>query len=65
MEKFNLIMQSNIRWIKVFKNGPSKIVVRQPLKSLKLYFKFFKGCLPQILLDLFLNTFTQMMLTEI
>ena len=53
---------------KVFKNGPSKTCGRQPLKNLKRYdllkicfswpyhFKFFKGCLPQILLSPFLNT---------
>ena len=45
---------------KVFKNGPSKIWGKQPLKNLKGYglpkpcpsypFKFFKGCLPQVLL---------------
>ena len=44
---------------KVFTNGPSKICGRQPLKKLKGYgpftFKFFKGCLPQILLGPFLN----------
>ena len=37
---------------KVFKNGPSRICGRQPLKNLKGYgllFKIFKGCLPQIL----------------
>ena len=51
---------------KVFKNEPSKICGRQPLKSLKWYgllvyhFKFFKGCLPQILLGPFLNTFSHM-----
>ena len=45
-------------WDKVFKNGPSKIFGRQPLKNIKGYgqsdhtqnrpytFKFFKGCLP-------------------
>ena len=49
---------------KVFKNGSSKICVRQPLKiwrdivclSRPYHFKFFKGCLPQILLGPFLNT---------
>ena len=53
---------------KVFKNEPSKTCGRQPLKNLKRYgllqiywsrpyhFKFFKGCLPQILLSPFLNT---------
>ena len=70
--------QENI-WDKVFKNGPSKICGRQPLKNLKVYgllkqtislqadhipssrpypFKCFKGCLPQILLSPFLNTWT-------
>ena len=34
------------------KNGPSKIYGSQHFKNLKL----FKGCLPQILLGLFLNT---------
>ena len=41
-------------WVKVFKNGPSKIYGRELLKNLKGYvclsrtypFKFFKGCLP-------------------
>ena len=49
---------------KVFKSRPSKICGRQPLKNLKGYgllsrlypFKSFKGCLPQILLGLLLNT---------
>ena len=43
----------------IFKNGPSKTCGRQPLKNLKEYGLFkqsFKGCLPQILLDPFLNT---------
>ena len=35
------------KWDKVFKNGPSK---------------FLKGCLPQILLGLLLNTLSQMLL---
>ena len=43
-------------WITIFKNGLSKICRRQHLKNLKWY----KGCLPQILLDLFLNTSTHM-----
>ena len=50
-------------WDKVFKNGLNKICGRQPLKnnegiwlSRQYPFKFFKGCLPQILLDSFLNT---------
>ena len=54
---------SNDNSVKVFKNGPSKICGRHPLKNLKCYgllrqtisLKFFKGCLPQILLGPFLN----------
>ena len=54
----------NVIWNKVFKSGPSKICRRQPLKNLKdmvclsrpYLFKFFKGCLPQILLGPLLNT---------
>ena len=50
---------------KVFKNGPSKICGRQPFKKFEEVwsalgrphpFKYFKGCLPQILLGPFLNT---------
>ena len=56
------------KWYKVFKNGPSKICGRQPLRNWrdmiclsKPYpFKFSKGYLPQILLGPFLNTFSQM-----
>ena len=52
-------------WDRVFKNGRSKICGRQPLKILKGYtlypFKFFKGCLPQILLDSFLNNLDLML----
>ena len=41
---------------KVFKNGPSKICGREPLKKLNRYpFKFLNGCLSQILLGPFLN----------
>ena len=40
-------------WDKVFKNGSSKICGRQPLKHLKWYGQLN---LPQILLDLFLNS---------
>ena len=58
-------------WDKVFKNGPDKICGRQPLKNLKeklkkyalgrpYPFKFFKDCLPQILLCLFLNSWSHM-----
>ena len=52
-------------WVKVFKNGPSNICGRQPLKNLKWYgllhnFNIFKGCLSQILLGQFLNTLTRM-----
>ena len=51
------------KWEKVFKNEPSKIYGRQPLKNLKWYGLsicslsiLFKGCLPQTLFDQFLNT---------
>ena len=44
---------------KVFKNEPSKIYGRQPLKNLKRMVCFCKGCLPQILLGPFLNTWSQ------
>ena len=51
-------------WVRVFKNGPSKISGRHPLKNLKGYglpqqtisLQIFKGRLPQILLGPFLNT---------
>ena len=59
-------------WVRVFKNRPRKVCRRQPLKNLKWYdlpkqtrpyhFKFFKGCLPKILLGPFLNTLTQLSL---
>ena len=53
-------------WVKVFKNGPSKICGRKPVKfwsdtvclSRPYHFKFFKGCLPQILLGPFLTYIT-------
>ena len=47
-------------WDKVFKNGPSKICERLPLKKLKET-KFLKGFLPQIILSPFLNTLTHIM----
>ena len=54
-------------WEKVFKNGPSKICGRQPLKALKedgllsrpYSLKIFKGCHPQIFLGPFLNTLSR------
>ena len=42
-----------IKWHKVFQSAPSIICERQPLKKI---FKFFKGCIPQILLGPLLNT---------
>ena len=45
---------------KVFKDGSSKICERQPL-SRPYPFKFFKGCLPQILIGPFLNTLSYIM----
>ena len=49
-----------IIWVKVFESRSSKICKRQPLINLAdhYHFKFFKGCLPQILLGPFLNTLT-------
>ena len=60
-------------WDEVFKSGPSKFCGRQPLKYLKGYgllsrpypFKFFKGCLPQILLGPFLTILTQLRVTNL
>ena len=54
-----------IIWGKVFKSGPSKICGRQPFKKFEkgivclgrpYPFKFFKGCLPQILFGSLLST---------
>ena len=56
------IFRGTVIWVKVFKNGPSKISGRQPLKTFKLYglrtLTFFKGSLPQILLGPFLHALT-------
>ena len=57
---------------KVFKNGPSKIYGRQPLKNLKGYgllkptisLQIFEGCRPQILLGPFLITLFHMPLVS-
>ena len=60
-------------WDQEFKNRQSKICGRQSLKNLKGYglpkayflnfsFKFFKGCLPQILSGPFLNTLSHIFL---
>ena len=47
---------------KVFKNGPSKICGKQPLKMVCLgrqyHFQFFKECLPQILIGSFFARYT-------
>ena len=60
------ITKKRDKWDKAFKDGPSKIYGRQPLKILKLclsrpysFFIFFEGCLPQVLLGPFLNTLSQ------
>ena len=59
-------MRSKDKWVKAFKNGSSKICGRQPLKNSKWHhFKFFKGCLPQVLLGPFLNTLTQIFLLTV
>ena len=56
-------------WDKIFKNGPSEICGRQPLKYFKCdmvslsrpcHFEFFKGFLPQISLGPFLNNLSQL-----
>ena len=57
-------------WDKVFKNGPSEICGRQPLKNIfclsrPYHFKFFKGRLPQISLGPLLNTFSEMKQNQI
>ena len=57
-----------IIWVKVFKNGPSKICEWQPLKIWRgmvgfkqtISLQIFKGCHSQILLGLFLNTLPHM-----
>ena len=51
------ISTSNI-WEKVFKNGTSEVCGSKQTH----HFKFFKGCLPQILLGLILNTLSHMFL---
>ena len=63
MKRYNIKYPFGFIWVKEFKNGPSKICGRQPLKNLKYlnrpyHFKCFKGCLPQILLGPFLNILT-------
>ena len=40
-------MMKKAKWVKVFKNGPSKIFGRQSLKNLKSYV-LLKGTLMQI-----------------
>ena len=65
----SFVTRKTYRWDKAFKNRPSNICGRQPLKYLKGYsllketisLQFF---LPQILLGPFLNTLSQMYLTE-
>ena len=52
-----------IKCVKVFKDGPSKMFGRQPLKKFEdrpYHLNYFKGCLPQILVTPCLNTLTQM-----
>ena len=51
-------MKSSSKWVQVFKSGPKKICGRQPLRR-PYPFKFFKVCLPQILLGPLLNTLSQ------
>ena len=57
-------------WDKVFKNEPSKICGREPLKILKgysllkqtIFLQIFKGCHPQFLLGPLLNTLSHWLL---
>ena len=66
IKRYVKLLVSSCIWGKVFKNGPSKVYGRQPLKNLKRYglfkqtifLQFFKGCLTQIVLGPFLNTFS-------
>ena len=59
----NLYGAQDVLWDKVLKNEPSQICGRQPLINLSgmgclsrpYNSKFFKGCLPRILLGPFLN----------
>ena len=68
--KWNESYRLTVIWDKVFKNGPSKIYGKQPLKNLKRYghlsrpyhFKIFKGCLPQITRGPLLNTLSHMVM---
>ena len=54
-----LIYNLQNKWVKVLKNGQSKICGRQPVCLGRAYhFKFFKVYLPQVLLGPFLNTLT-------
>ena len=66
---FQILSIGMKKWDKVFKNGPNKIFGRQPLKKLKGLWSAEaeknKGCLPQILLGPFLNTFSQMFLLHL
>ena len=57
-------------WVKVFKDRQVKLVEDSlwkiwldMLSKQAIHFIFFKGCLPQILLDPFLTTLTQILLT--
>ena len=42
MPKLYKLIISYIIWDKVFKNGPSKICGREPLKNLKGYFRYLE-----------------------
>ena len=52
-----VVLTMIIKWVKIFKNGPSKICGRD-FKKFEKTSNFFKGSLPQILLGQFLNTVT-------
>ena len=59
-ELHNIMRDSTDIWDKVFKNRPSKICGREPLKSRPYLFNFCKGCLPQNLLSALLNTLSHL-----
>ena len=53
--KYSISSLTTIKWVTVFKNGPSKNCGKQ----------FFKGYFPQILRGPFLNTLTQTTVIQI
>ena len=58
VEFFPRLFKDPVKWVKVFKNGPSKICGRFVCPSRPHHSRFFKVYLPQVLLGPFLNTLT-------